>query len=84
MNFQRALPGCCSVGLMYNHGDITIVPEGPTVMGSTSGHFIAIFSDKQYKGYLAVNEKHTLVSLTKTTGAYNNGLAICVFKWGKQ
>jgi hypothetical protein len=79
--YQRNLPGCCSVGLLY--GLSFIDQQALRNITSRSGHFIAIFSQVQHEGFKKVNKKYRCVSATRIPGGHGVDLAVCVFKGKK-
>jgi hypothetical protein len=79
--YQRNIPGCCSVGLLYG---LTWINwrEHPNI-SSRSGHFIAIFSQNQEGSFKKVSKKYPCVSATRIPGGHGIDLAVCVFKGKK-
>lgn len=77
MYYQRNIPGCCSVGLLYGFtwGEYEVPKQS-----SRSGHFIAIFSRGQHEAFKKVCKKNQLISATRIPGAHGIDLAVCVFK----
>jgi hypothetical protein len=98
MKFQSALPGCCSVGMMYGFYDkraeLSHIGRIKDTYGDgwgnntpASEHFIVILKDTQYWGFKKLCERHTCVSTTAIKGGHQGEkiyLAVCVFRVGKE